>query len=521
MANPDIIYYNGRVYPKADGRATAQAVAVWDRRITDVGKNRDILRLKGRSVKLVDLKGKTLLPGFTDSHIHFLAYGLLMRNVQLYNVRSIPEIQELVRKASAGKKPGEWIVGRGWDQEKVQEHRYPDRHDLDKASENPVYLRRVCGHIAALNSAALAHVGIDESTIDPEDGEIVRDPATRRPTGVLKEKALQLIEEKVQYDDRTVETALVSASRKLLRVGLTSLHCIIGNRQEFRILRKLQTEGRVKQSIYAVIPYHFLAEAAGMGFGTETGDARLRVGGVKIFMDGSLGGRTAALNEPYSDMPSTKGMMTFTEEKLRTAVKQAEESGFQLCIHAIGDRGVGTIVKVMEEASDPSARKRLRHRIEHCSIAPATLLSRIRRLGLVASVQPRFIYSDSWALDRVGKDRERSIYPFRSMIKKGIRIAAGSDGPVEDPSPIEGIWSAVARPNPPRTESLTMAEAFGAYTSGGAYASHSEESSGTIEQGKRADMVVLDRDPFKLNVEDLRNVRVEMTIANGQVVYKA
>lgn len=521
MANPDIILHSGRVYPHAKSKLRVEAVAVWNGKITDVGKTRDVLKYKARSVELVDLKGRTLLPGFCDSHIHLLSYGLMMRQVQLYEAQSIKEIQDLVRKAAKGKSASDWIVGRGWDQEKLEESRYPDKRDLDTVTQNPVYLRRVCGHIGVLNSAALASAEITASTPEPEAGEIVRDPATGEPTGLLKEKALQLVEEKVQYDDKTVHDALVSASRKLSRLGLTSLHCIIGNSQELRVLRRLGNEGRIKQSIYAIIPYAFLDEASKMGFGTEVGDARFRLGGVKIFMDGSLGARTAALNEPYSDLPSTMGMMTLNAEELNGAIELAERSGFQLCIHAIGDRAVGTIVKAMEDASDPAVRKKLRHRIEHCSIAPNPLLSRIRRLGMVASVQPRFIYSDGWAIDRVGKARESSIYPFGSMTRKGIPIAAGSDGPVEDPSPIEGVWSAVARPNPPKREQLPVADALRAYTLGGAYASHCETSVGTIEVGKRADMVVLDRDPFETSPQGLRDIRVEMTMINGEIVFEA
>jgi len=279
--------------------------------------------------------------------------------------------------------------------------------------------------------------------------------------------------------------------------------------------------GRVKQSIYAIIPLDSFDEAVKAGFATEMNNGGFRIGGVKIFMDGSLGARTAALSEPYSDQPDSMGMLTFSEEKLNELVAQAEDAGFQLCMHAIGDRALGTILKVLESTSSASARKRLRHRVEHCSIVPPALMKKMRKLGLIASVQPRFIYSDSWALDRLGKRRSQYLYPFRSMLRNGVPLAAGSDGPVEDPNPMEGVWSAVARPGLSTGESLTVAETLAAYTTGGAYASHSESSQGTIELGKRADFVVLNSDPHDAKREELRSIGVVQTFINGELVYES
>jgi predicted amidohydrolase YtcJ len=518
LANPDLILYNGRIYPRADRRSRAEALATWNGFVTEVGTDQEILKLKAKSVKIIDLKGKTVLSGFTDSHIHLLNYGMMLRNVKLYDARSIDDVRKAVAKG-AGKSPTNWILGRGWDQEKLRERRYLDKTDLDDTVPNPVFLRRVCGHIAVANSAALTLAGINRETKAPEAGEIVRDSLSGEATGLLKENAIGLVERKIQYDDKTVEAALVAASRKLLRIGLTSLHCIINNAQELRVLRQLSDEGQVKQSIYAIIPLDSFDEAVGVGFSTERKNGRFRVGGVKIFMDGSLGARTAALSEPYLDDPDNMGMLTFSEEKLSNLVVRAEEAGFQLCMHAIGDRALGTIIKVLETKSRASVRKRLRHRVEHGSIAPPALVARMRKLGLIASVQPRFIYSDSWALDRLGERRVQYLYPFRSMLRNGVPLAAGSDGPVEDPNPMEGVWSAVVRPGLSGQESLTVDETLATYTSGGAFASHSESSSGTLEAGKRADFVVLDRDPHDVKPDELRSVRVLQTFISGELVY--
>jgi predicted amidohydrolase YtcJ len=467
---------------------------------------------------MIDLKGKTVLPGFTDSHIHLLNYGMMLRNVKLYDARSIEDVRKAVSKG-VGKSPTDWILGRGWDQEKLREHRYLEKTDLDDTVPNPVFLRRVCGHIAIANSAALKIAGINSETKDPEAGEIVRDSLSGEPTGLLKENAIGLVERKILHDDKTVEAALVTASHKLLRMGLTSLHCIINNAQELRVLRRLSDEGKVKQSIYAIIPLDSFDEAVRAGISTERKNGSFRVGGVKIFMDGSLGARTAALTEPYSDDPANIGMLTFSEEQLNDLVVRAEEACFQLCMHAIGDRALATILKALETKSRASARKRLRHRVEHSSISPPTLVARMQKLGLVGSVQPRFIYSDSWALERLGQRRVQYLYPFRSMLRNGIPLAAGSDGPVEDPNPLEGVWSAVARPGLSAEESLTVGESLAAYTTGAAFASHSESSSGTIEPGRKADFVVLDHDPNEVQIEELRTVRVVQTFIDGELVY--
>jgi len=251
--------------------------------VTDVGTDQKILKLKARSVKMIDLKGKTVLPGFTDSHIHLLNYGMMLKSVRLYNAKSIEDVKEAVAKASR-KNPKSWIVGRGWDQEKLRERRYLEKTDLDDTGPNPVFLRRLCGHIAVANSAALKIAGINRATQNPEAGEIVRDPLNGEPTGLLKENALGLVEQMILYDDKVVEAALVTASQRLLRVGLTSLHCIINNAQELRVLRRLWDTGRVKQSIYAIIPLDSFDEAVKAGFATETNDGGFRIGGVKIFM---------------------------------------------------------------------------------------------------------------------------------------------------------------------------------------------------------------------------------------------
>ncbi len=518
MANPDLILHNGRIYPEVDKPKWVEAIAVWNGRVLQTGSDRDILKSRGRSVSVLDLKNHTVIPGLSDSHIHLLGYGTLLRTLDLNGTRSISDIQKAV-KAAANKKPGaSWIVGRGWDQEKLREARYPNRKDLD-AESRPVLLRRVCGHIAVANSPALALARIDHNTKDPEGGEIERDGASGEPTGVLKEQALALVQDAVPKDHGEARTAIAAAARRLARLGLTSLHCIVEDLFELRLLRQMKEEGKIPQSLYAILPLTLLKDAIATGLATETGEANFRVGGVKLYLDGSLGARTASLTDPYNDEPSSTGMLTMGEEELERVVEDAAGSGFQLSIHSIGDRAVERAVDAIEKANSLRRGTTLRHRIEHASLTPPRLLSRMRTGRIIGSVQPRFIFSDSWALKRLGPRRINHLYPFRSMLQAGIRLAFGSDAPADHPNPFEGVWSAVTRPGLPPSERLTVPQALACYTKTSAYACFSEAYRGTLEPGNRADMVVLDKNPFTCKLEELRTIQPLATYVEGRVVW--
>src|SRR2546421_356950 len=385
---------------------------------------------------------------------------MLLRTLNLSRSRSIEEIKRRVAHWSSTRSRDAWVLGRGWDDEKLREHRYPTKDDLDLATSNPVFLKRICGHLAVANSAALSVAGIDNLSTNPSGGQIVRDPQGTS-NGVLKETAIELVEKVVPESMDETKKALVYASRKLARLGLASLHCIISSLAELNSLRELKQEQKIPQSIYAIIPAKLVDSLAPLELSSEknNGDS-FHVGGVKLYLDGSLGARTAALNEPYHDDPTSSGML------------------------------------VMSQAS----------------------MKEMRRLGIIASVQPRFVYSDQWANDRLGQERLSELYPFASMSRAGILLTAGSDCPVEDPNPFEGIWSAVARPGLDKKERLTVGEALVAYTKNSAYASFSENFRGTLGAGNIADMVVLDRDPYESSLESLRETRVVRTIIGGKVV---
>ncbi len=505
------------MFPQADQRSGAEAVAVWNGRVTDVGTNDDVLRLRARSVKTINLRNRVVIPGMSDCHVHLLWYGLFLRTLDLTGTRSVLEVQRAVGATVKSLRKDDWVIGRGWDQEKLRERRFLNRRDLASFFSHPVFLKRICGHAAVANDAALSMAGIGRDTVDPEGGEIERDPAGE-PTGILKESAIDLVERLVPRGEAEVRDALVLAAGRLLRLGLTSLHCIVENSLELKLLHQLKNEGRIRQSIYAILPLNLLDRASEMGLVGDRGADGFRVGGVKVYLDGSLGARTAALFEPYSDDPGNLGILRESSEDLAGIVEKASESGFQLCVHAIGDRAVEAAVKVFQMYSTRPGRGVLRHRIEHSSLTPLKLFPGMKRAGVVVSAQPRFVYSDSWALQRLGPRRVRFLYPFRSLLRAGIPLAFGSDCPTEDPNPFEGIWSAVTRPGSTSSQRISVCEALAAYTRGSAFASFSDGELGSLQPGKRADMSVVNQNPFTCRPNQLRDIKVLKTIVAGEIV---
>ena len=517
MANPDLILFNGTIFTRPDSRARTEAVAVWNGRVTDVGRDRDVLRLRARSVKTLDLRQRVVIPGLSDSHVHLLGYGKFLRTLDLTRTRSVQQLHRVVAKAAKRLPKKAWVTGRGWDQENLKEHRFLNRQDLATFTSHPVFLRRICGHVAVANDLALSLARISRETRDPEGGEIARDPLSGEPTGLLKESAVELVERSIPETDSNIKESLIYAAQRLLRLGLTSLHCIVENSAELKILHSLKNEGKIKQSIYAILPLGLLDQVSAMGL---TGDRRageFRTGAFKVYLDGSLGARTAALSEPYSDDPSNVGMLRLDFDQIIDAIEKASSSGFQLCAHAIGDRAVEAAVSAFEKTLSPAESRPLRHRIEHCSLTRLSLIRRMRRAGLVASVQPPFIYSDSWASERLGSRRVGSLYPFRSMLRAGLNVAFGSDCPADNPNPFKGLWAAAARPGSTPSQRLSVSAGLACYTYGSAFASFSEGETGTLEPGKRADMVLLDRDPFTCGLNALRNTRVIETVVNGRI----
>jgi predicted amidohydrolase YtcJ len=528
------LFQNGCFHAYPHETREREALAAYEGRILLVGERETARNSfpKGVEPEIVDLGGKAAIAGFTDSHLHLMSLGLGLRHLSLSDVASIRDLKALVRERAEAAAPGEWIIGRGWDQDFFAEKRYPTRKDLDEvAGDRPVYLTRTCGHLAVLSTRALELAGITGDTPDPPGGIIDRDPYGD-PTGVLRESAQGLARDKMpEPSGEVLEDAAREAMRCLLSKGITSVHPNDGQGGypgTIELYRKAHSEG-IPLRVYWDLPFDFMADLAETPLRTCDGDDYLRIGAVKIFADGSLGGRTAALEEPYSDDPSTSGILVTPPEVLKERVYAAHALGMQVAIHAIGDKATRVSLEAVSEAQSKLPRNSLRHRLVHVQILSPNLISEMRRVGIVADVQPKFLTTDMrWAQERVGMQRMRSSYSWHTMLKAGIPLAGGSDCPVEPPDPLWGIYAAITRKDmdgKPRgafypNERITVEEAVRMFTVGGAYASFQENQKGTLEPGKLADFVVLSEDLFKVAPDDIKDLEVLMTVVGGEIAYQ-
>lgn len=516
----DLVLTNANVLTMNPSKPHAQAIAIKDHKIIKVGTNKEIKPYIGENTKTINLKKKTVLPGFIDTHAHITGYGKSLKQINLRGVKSIKEIQKKLKNRAQRTPKGQWILGRGWDQDHLTEKRYPTRWDLDKFSpNNPVIFTRVCGHLCVANSQALESAGITRETKPPPAGQIDKDPKTGKPTGILRENAMNLVWKMIpEPSEEELTEACSLACQKAVEAGLTSVHWLINSPTEIRVIQKLRQQNKLPLRVYIMVSVKLLDHLIDLGLHTGFGDNRVRIGSAKIFSDGSLGARTAALFQPYHDEPARKGMVLYTQEKLSTLVMEAHKAGFQLAIHAIGDRAIDMVLTVLEKALEEAPKKNHRHRIEHASVLSKRLIRRMRKLKVTASVQPHFVVSDFWVANRVGPTRARWVYPFKTLIQEGVLTTGGSDCPVEPIDPLLGIWAAVAREAFPE-ERITVDDALRLYTVNAAYASFEEDIKGSIDVGKLADLVVLSREPHEIPPNEIRDVKVEMTIVGGKVVY--
>jgi predicted amidohydrolase YtcJ len=516
----DMILTNGNIITMNPKKPKAQAIAIQKDKIIAVGTNNQIKKLTDKTTKIIDLKGKTVVPGLTDTHVHMVGFGASLTSLNLRDVTSIREMQQKLQEKMKKTPEEKWILGGRWDQEKFKEKRYPTRFDLDKiAPKNPVFLRRVCGHVCVVNTKALQIAGITKETKPPKGGKIDPDPKTGELTGILRENAMDLIEKAIpKPNEEELEQICLLACQKAVEQGLTKVHWIIASPTEIRIIQKLRADKRLPIRIYLMIPVEFMKHLTELGLQSGFGDNMIEIGSIKILTDGSLGARTAALNEPYSDEPKTKGMTLYTQEELNRLVTEVHEADLQLAIHAIGDQAVDMTLTAIEKAMTKNPRKNLRHRIEHASVLNKKLIDQMKKLNLIASVQPHFIISDFWTINRLGPKRARWAYPFKTLMHEGVLTTGSSDCPVEPISPLLGIYAAVTRKEN-QEERLTANEVLRMYTTNAAFASFEESIKGSIEVDKLADLTVLSHDPEKIAPEEIRNIEVEMTIVDGKIVY--
>ena len=503
------VYINAHVHTFDAEARVAQAFAVSGEEIIAVGPERYVRNMAGDFPEVVDLEGAHVTPGLVDAHVHLIDYGLtLQRMADLSGCRSVAELQERLRghmrRLEETGSPLEWVLGHGFDHELLETRAFPTRQDLDEVSrERPVVIRRLCGHAAVGNTRAL---------------ELCRRPLPEesRSTGLVTEDDVGLLMEGVPPATvEEIDRAILQSGDLAASLGITGVHCLIVDVRQIDRLFALHGRGILPIRFYVMFSYSLLEEMVERGFHTGSGDPWVTIGAAKIFADGALGARTAALWEDYADDPGNRGMMLIEQAELTDMIKHAQSHGFQTATHAIGDRAVDVTVSAIEAAC-AHQNNRLRHRIEHASQMTQKALVKMAHYTIPAAVQPQFIITDFWTRDRVGERRYRWSYPFRTMLRAGVPLAMSSDCYVERLDPYELIYRAWVRDEHSRDEALTPFETMRAYTLGSAFAGHQENDRGSIEEGKLADLVVYPENPFELSREDILQLRPEFTIVGGR-----
>lgn len=530
----DTVYLNGNIYTVEAGRPKARALAIVGQKLVYVGSVQGAKKYVGARTQVVDLNGKTVLPGLIEGHMHYTREGASLLQVDAFWKPKAEIIAKI--KAEADKLPaGTWIVGTGWNQEVWPDRKFPNKADLDAvAPRHPVSLTRTDGHALWVNSKALEMAGIDKNTPPPEGGVIEKD-ANGELTGIFYENAMALIRGKITpLSTERLKEAMLLAQSELFSYGLTTSmsagNSTMNSVQDVQIMKTLYASGDLKVRIYAMIngehatPYYEKGPDIGL-FGD-----RLTVRAVKFYADGSLGSRTALMLEDYSDKPGWKGVARTTNEQLREAARTASRAGFQVATHAIGDGGVRNVIDqyervLQEEKIGPDHR----WRIEHYQVTTAADLERTARLGIVPVMQATHATSDkNMAETRVGPERIKYAYAWRKVIDAGMAIPGGSDAPIEKLNPYHGLYASVTRMDrdgEPRggwypEEKMTRAEALKSFTIWAAYGQFEEDLKGSLKAGKLADFVVIDRDYMSCPESEIKDINALMTVLGGEVVYK-
>jgi predicted amidohydrolase YtcJ len=528
-----LILLNGRVYTANDRQPRAEAVAILGERIVEVGTTREI-ESRFRSPQVIDLKGKTVLPGLVDAHLHVEETGVALMNVDLTGRNSVKEIQGLIEAEAArkSKAAGGWVRGWGWDQNRWDVKRMPRHEDLDSVSGSvPVYLVRVDGHAVWVNASVIELAGITKKTKDPEGGRIVRD-RNGDPTGVFIDNAIQVLASVLPSPSEGERREAIQRAMDLfVKNGLTEVHDMGADLGTIAIYKGLARSGQLPLRVYVALDggnRETVEQYLKSGPEIDLFDGRLTVRAIKLYADGALGSRGAALLMPYSDDRGNRGLTLISSEDLRDAAEKALAHGFQLCVHAIGDRANTMVVDAFDSVYKTKNLKDLdmRFRVEHAQVLRLADIARFHQLGLIPSMQPVHCTSDMpWAEDRLGPERVKGAYAWRSFIKSGSIIPGGSDSPVEDPNPLKGFYAAVSRQNPvgkPDSgwhpdERMTREEALKCFTLWGAYASFQEVSKGSIEKGKWADLTVISDDIMNCSIRKIPDISVEMTVIGGHI----
>ena len=523
----DTIFVNGEVVTVDKMFSIHEAVAVWGNRILATGSNDEALLYSDDHTQIIDLKGRSLLPGFIDSHAHLELYGTNRLGVNCKKVTGIDDIISKLKQRALDTQKGEWIRGWGYNQNDLGRHL--TRWDLDEVStEHPIIVVRTCGHISCVNSKALELAEITKETSDPEGGKYVSENGEL--TGVLLESAHMELFLEAMYTEEEIQEGLKIASEDFLENGITSVHDAGGyGPSHIRFLQEAVKSQAIKQRVYAL--YGSLHQSGEMvkkglasGIMTGLGDEWFKIGPAKVFIDGSSSGPTARTREPYTSNPDDFGILYLNQDQLDGSLSKAHKLGWQITAHAIGDQAVEMMLQTIESSLSHRPTQNHRHRIEHAAMSPSDLVVRMRESNVVPVPNPAFLYEfgDGYVQDY--GDRTNVMFPMKDFARNDIPFAIGSDSPITDVNPLLGIYAAVTRRSKAghvigKGQGISIQEAIRAYTWSGAYASFEENEKGSIEKGKLADLVLLNESILDCKREKLKEITVDLTMVNGEIVY--
>lgn len=524
-------FINGKIYTVNPKQPFAEAVVVVGNKITFVGSNDDAKTFIDTETKVIDLKGKLMLPGFIDNHVHFISGGNYLLGIDLRPAKSTSEFKSIL-KEYATKYPTKWITGGYWDHEKWETKNLPTKEMIDEVVPNqPVFVERLDGHMGVANSYALNMAGITKETESPEGGLIVKDPVTGEPTGVLKDNAMSFIYDiippatfKENYD------AALAALNEAKRLGLTSVQDITYD-DALEVYNKLKNEGKLTCRIYTRMPISEYSKLVEKNITVGYGDNLIKMGSLKAFADGSLGSSTAWFFEKYNQDTTTYGlpMDIITNGDMEKWCTDADRNHLQLSVHAIGDRANSYMLDLFSKIEQENPQWDRRFRIEHAQHVRFEDISRFAKLGVIASVQPYHCIDDGvWAEKRIGPERIKYTYPFKSFLDAGVKVCFGTDWYVAPLNPLLGLYAAVTRrtlddKNPDGwvpEQKISIEDAIKCYTINSAYASFEENIKGSIEVGKLADLIVLSDDILTINPVKIKDAEVIMTVFDGKVIYQ-
>ncbi len=529
MISADLVVINANIRTMDEKNPTARSIAVLGNKIIAVGSEKDTQPLIGKTTTVIIAKGRLVLPGFNDSHIHFMDGGAGLSSVDLRDAKTPQEFIERIKNFAAKLPKGRWILNGNWDHENWTPNDLPTAAMIDAVTpDNPVFINRLDGHMALANSLAMKLAGVDKNTKEVAGGVIVRD-SDGNPTGVLKDAAMDYIYKVIPEMpfEQKLEVA-EAATNYAASLGVTSVQDMSAG-TDVGVYQELQRQGKLKTRIYAVSTLGDWQRWQKAGVRYAFGDAMIRVGGLKGFMDGSLGSTTAWFYEPYLDAPDSKGLPLVEMPAAQKLVGEADKAGLQIMVHAIGDRANDELLKIFERVEKENGARDRRFRIEHAQHLNENLIKRFATNKVIASMQPFHAIDDGrWAHKRLDEKRLKGTYAFRSLLDSGATLAFGTDWFVAPLNPMLGIYAAVTRrtlddKNPNGwipEQKITVEEAVRAYTVGSAFAEFQEMQKGTLSVGKLADFVILSDDIFTIKTEEIRNTKVLTTVMDGKIVYQ-